>query len=320
LILNDENKIYDVLSPEILCLALCFEHYKKNFTSKKSFYIPSVVNSQLNTSKLTMKEIMVCKHLVAEVSTNKLLQHIKETLKQLSDKLDNAFKAKQLSEDNEDDMNEDIDISAEIEQIQILRAESSHRLTLFDETINNIKVSKLLNSTVSMASEKKPRFTDTYHIGVNGDEHINDRDEHINDEYKLADSEELYSNMYSEYVRRSIGIKSVSLKSQSKVKSRRKDPRTELKVIPEEYSQNSELSGIREESEYSRDRSSVFSKSVEDDQVPEFVNFKVKESQNKNMSKLRQGLFDLSQHINSKQKNDLSKKYIFDFHFKITEI
>jgi len=162
---------------------------------------------------------------------------------------------------------------------------------------------------VPVTNEKRPRFTDVYQI--NNEEE--DKDD-SNADYILADNEDLYYQVYSEYVRNSFNSPSLPQIPKRGIKSnfvnrRRGKREVELKAIVEEDSVQSENS--------SAERSSLERIVSPNKRImpgsylsPQFDNYIVEDSQNKNISKMRKEIFQLSQYIATNEKIERSQEML----------
>jgi len=201
--LSNENKIYDVVSPLTLWFAISLRLFGKTLQNKKVYYLPQIVSEYMRERDMNTRELNVIKFLIEQFlkekkSTKALKDIMLHMMKRVQAEID--FRASKQS------MSDEIDVEPELFEISRLCQESEDRLKLFTQRVVKIEINKLVSS-VSTVNDKKPRFTDVCIIGNDSDaEEVDD----MSNEYLMADNENIYTQVYSDYVRQSFGASPLS--------------------------------------------------------------------------------------------------------------
>lgn len=317
---------------------------EENLKSPNVYKYPNIVFEYLEAKRLTLKELNLLKHFVATtMKSSRLNAGTKNVLKRIKMKVqeelegseevkveeskggenqnegegnDEESKEEQVKEESEDVV--DVEFGDELEELDALCEESLERYDLFLDMTKDIKVSELKKPSPPKEQGKRPRFTDIYMI--NNDEE--EDDQFSNADYALADNEDLYFEVYSEYVRQSINPIKAQMSASKRAKTtgrkrNRRQAQTALNPIVEEESSegsSTKKSPINYQASISK-RVRATKKKVS----PGFDKYVVKDSQNKNISKMRQDMMMLSQYIHSQDKSsskvppkiEVSQKYDF---------
>ena len=269
--------------------------------------MPQVILEYLEEHNLCPKELLILEVVIKDtLKCQRLTQALKTILKELKKRVETSIK---LKNENEEDKKkfEETDINPELDQLELLIEESFHRYDLFVNASKNIKTTSLINPKIPVATKVRPRFTDMYQVNNEANE-----EDDSNLDFLLADNEDLYYQQYSEYVRNSIRKTNLGTaaprSARTAVKKQKGRKETPLKAIVEEESSHSEMSSLGKFSAQRLESPRAETVKGEDSKEVEFEKYVVKGSKNKNISKMREDMYQLSQYINTKERMERGER------------
>ncbi|CAI2364300.1 unnamed protein product [Moneuplotes crassus] len=308
---SENCTIVDKISPLVITLLMCLKLFKENFNNSTSYFFPQIIWEYLEEDKLSLQELTILKSVLKDTLKNeKLTQNLKDVIKEIQKKIHNGLKKR---EENKEESKE-VSIQDDLKSLDYLCEETVERYELFLDLTKDIKVVGLITPPIPMKEKKRPRFTDIYEIS---NEMNNDEIPSV--DYMLADDEDLYFQVYSEYVRQSVNSlskrplpKKASRTTAKKLRGRRQEgmnsrnDQINLELIEEES--NSEFSSSyrssRVKSPLNQEVVSISKRQRGLNKIsPQYDKYTVKDSQNKNISKMRKEMHQFSQYISSQKRS-----------------
>jgi hypothetical protein len=199
----NSNKIYNIVALPVLTFAITLKIWQNSLNLKKFIKFFSAIWEYMNIRDMSLKELIIFLSIIEDWEKNcKLTSGLKKEIKNLKSEIN--IKVKSLQ--NEEEMKEDLNIENEMEQIDQLWDEAQDRLKIFTDFMSDIEINKL-STPKPIFAERKPRFTDICQINNDSEENVVDE---VSNQYMMVDNESMYSQVYSDYVKKSINASPIS--------------------------------------------------------------------------------------------------------------